>query len=223
MGFFRKLLRALYYIAVVLSTLAAVVFLSLWFRYGHIDYAELGGTHNGSLASFSFWHLSAYPGVLVADYEHIDVVDVPRAARWVKAVLSVPHWKIHWSFEKETNQDPFAFHWSEPLLPGMTGFKMNYPDSTIQWHAFAFGQQRPQLVWGGELRTSHTAVMFPLWAMNILTLFLPAIWIMSRFDRSRRRARRGLCAKCGYDLRAHAPGSNCPECGTAVAPASPPQ
>ena len=26
-----------------------------------------------------------------------------------------------------------------------------------------------------------------------------------------------LCPKCSYDLRAHAPGSLCPECGTPVA------
>jgi hypothetical protein len=35
--------------------------------------------------------------------------------------------------------------------------------------------------------------------------------------RQRRSARLGLCPKCSYDLRAHAPGSACPECGTPVA------
>ena len=31
------------------------------------------------------------------------------------------------------------------------------------------------------------------------------------------REERGLCPSCGYDLRAHAPGERCPECGTPAA------
>ena len=35
--------------------------------------------------------------------------------------------------------------------------------------------------------------------------------------RHRKLAPVGLCSKCGYDLRAHATGDTCPECGTPVA------
>ena len=31
------------------------------------------------------------------------------------------------------------------------------------------------------------------------------------------RLRKGLCLKCGYDLRAHGGGDRCPECGSALA------
>ena len=36
--------------------------------------------------------------------------------------------------------------------------------------------------------------------------------------RARNRLRRGLCPNCAYDLRAHAPGQICPECGTPILP-----
>ena len=53
----------------------------------------------------------------------------------------------------------------------------------------------------------------PYWLLTVLTLVLPVtstgLWIKHR-ARRRRRAR-GLCATCGYDLRA-TPG-RCPECG----------
>jgi threonine/homoserine/homoserine lactone efflux protein len=33
-------------------------------------------------------------------------------------------------------------------------------------------------------------------------------------EKRERRLRRGLCPKCGYDLRATPKGDRCPECGT---------
>ena len=48
-------------------------------------------------------------------------------------------------------------------------------------------------------------------------LVLPALVLVARGRLSSRPARRGLCRSCGYDLRAHAKGERCPECGMAVA------
>jgi hypothetical protein len=45
-------------------------------------------------------------------------------------------------------------------------------------------------------------------------------WQIKRRRTRLRRERAGLCPTCSYDLRAHAPGSACPECGTPI-PASP--
>ena len=54
----------------------------------------------------------------------------------------------------------------------------------------------------------------PHWAAVSLSAVLPASWLVRRCRRAR-RGRAGLCASCGYDLRA-TPG-RCPECGTAAA------
>ena len=61
----------------------------------------------------------------------------------------------------------------------------------------------------------HDSLWVPLWFPTLLSLILPAVWL-HRFRSERRKQREGLCLVCGYDLRAHAPGQVCPECGTPV-------
>jgi hypothetical protein len=62
----------------------------------------------------------------------------------------------------------------------------------------------------------------PLWpGFAINTVFYAAVlWVLFAAPfalRKWRRIRRGLCPKCGYDLRVRASDSAvCPECGTAV-------
>jgi len=55
------------------------------------------------------------------------------------------------------------------------------------------------------------AVVVPYWAISGI-LALSPVWRSLRWCRARRRRRRGLCAACGYDLRASP--DRCPECGT---------
>ena len=69
----------------------------------------------------------------------------------------------------------------------------------------------------------HWELALPAWLLVALTLPLPA-WRtrgVLRDRRRRRRARRGLCPSCGYDLRA-TPG-RCPECGMRVGESKPPE
>lgn len=55
------------------------------------------------------------------------------------------------------------------------------------------------------------ALIIPNWFLVLVTLVLPAAWLGKRL-RARRRASRGFCATCGYDVRASP--ARCPECGT---------
>ena len=57
---------------------------------------------------------------------------------------------------------------------------------------------------------SRRNLMFPIWLPIPLFIVLPALW-GKRYLGQRRRARLGLCRKCGYDLRAST--ERCPECG----------
>lgn len=53
-------------------------------------------------------------------------------------------------------------------------------------------------------------VILPYWTICLI-LAIPVVGSIRHAVRRRRRARQGLCATCGYDLRASS--SSCPECG----------
>jgi hypothetical protein len=60
----------------------------------------------------------------------------------------------------------------------------------------------------------YKSLTLPYWIPALLFTGLPAWWL---FLYRRRRPTPGLCPACRYDLRAHAPGQKCPECGTVIA------
>jgi hypothetical protein len=117
----------------------------------------------------------------------------------------------HWSHRDRTYWDWHA--WSPP---GGTR------PATGPWHhRLGFGWGRQSWSGGSGWMASGDRRWFacPHWFPVVLAGSILA----SRFTglvcrtRRRRRAGRGLCANCGYDLRA-TPG-RCPECGTPPAPA----
>jgi hypothetical protein len=81
---------------------------------------------------------------------------------------------------------------------------------------FAFDVRRPSYASAASRSTRDWRlyrVMFPHWAAAA-ALGLPPLGLLRSLvahARTRRRARRGLCRTCGYDLRATP--EQCPECG----------
>jgi hypothetical protein len=66
-----------------------------------------------------------------------------------------------------------------------------------------------------------THVILPWWLVFAAAVPLP-LWRLLTLRRllRRRRGERGLCAECGYDLRASTEAGRCPECGTPFQPRS---
>jgi hypothetical protein len=58
----------------------------------------------------------------------------------------------------------------------------------------------------------------PCWLPGLLTMIMPTVALL-RWRRARYRMSKGLCRRCGYDLRAST--DKCPECGTSI-PQRPP-
>ena len=73
-----------------------------------------------------------------------------------------------------------------------------------------FGYQADASSDAGVVVAQSWGVAFPMWIPAALFAAVPAGRLVRRLNRRRRAA--GLCARCGYDLRA-TPG-RCPECGT---------
>jgi len=63
------------------------------------------------------------------------------------------------------------------------------------------------------------SITIPYWFPLLFCSLFPTYWLYRRL-RPRPTDLPDHCQKCGYDLRAHNPGTKCPECGTPV-PASP--
>lgn len=102
--------------------------------------------------------------------------------------------------------------WAPSIRPYY--FPYRAPDGFITWLGFGF---RTKTIDSGPVRHRQVSVMFPYWLVATLLAVWPGALL---FALSRRRSRStvGLCANCGYDLRASP--DRCPECGTAVAPVS---
>jgi predicted RNA-binding Zn-ribbon protein involved in translation (DUF1610 family) len=87
-------------------------------------------------------------------------------------------------------------------------FPLPWHNSTSQWSA-----AKPAYLywWTGNVET-------PYWPFVVLMLPV-GTWVLRRhwrIARVQKRRKRGLCATCGYDLRAHTPNQRCPECGELV-------
>lgn len=58
---------------------------------------------------------------------------------------------------------------------------------------------------------TYRAIGLPFWLLAFLTALPPTARLVGQQRRRRRESLRGICRRCGYDLRA-TPG-RCPECG----------
>ncbi len=76
----------------------------------------------------------------------------------------------------------------------------------IAWWSIAFGYDVVDFGQGSW----HAGIDIPFW--SILATQTTAAWLL--YFKRKRRARRGLCTQCGYDLRASK--DRCPECGTPI-------
>lgn len=91
----------------------------------------------------------------------------------------------------------------------LTNEAMGINEFSRGWGALTFGRD-PAV---GEDRSVYIGFTAPCWIALVGFSVLPSLASL-RVLRPRRRCSRGLCTRCGYDLRAS--WGRCPECGAPV-------
>ena len=134
----------------------------------------------------------------------------------------------YWNLRNGNAGFPF-FHDTSTMMmyPYAAGAAAGIAESRWHWRDFTLyrasrGKKDLWMELDGQTyttadRMTEYSVVVPWWSFVAIGLILPP-FALRRFRRARRwrrRVREGLCAQCGYDLRA-TPG-RCPECGTAAA------
>ena len=128
-----------------------------------------------------------------------------------KAVVAFGH-----AFAFRSAAGTLRFHWNYVRRPeDAVSIGSVYGDAEpnrlgFAWNVAPTGRMAPN----GKPWARQGTVAVPHWFVIAGSAILPVVWLIGR-RRARRRARGGLCAACGYDLRA-SPG-RCPECGTPAA------
>jgi hypothetical protein len=115
--------------------------------------------------------------------------------------------------------------WKSPIAPAETPSALS-----LELPGFKFGRRcmteetpppygHPEELEGPPAPKTfvRVSVRFPLWPLPLLFAIYPTIVLIRGPLRRRRRRKRGLCIRCGYDLTGNVSGV-CPECATPAAP-----
>jgi hypothetical protein len=179
----RRLLNTFLGISLLLCVATAVLWLRSYYSKDKLSWASPYSTTSAGTAANGVY-LVSNGGAIVFGQE---------SGTWAK---SFPYWG-------ETYDGPRGFSLrSEPhprysIGPGFWG--NNYVDA-----------QRASR-WNPAYVNHERFIRIPWWAIFVTALLTSTPFLVPEVRRRRRRLR-GLCVRCGYDLRA-TPGG-CPECGT---------
>jgi len=183
-GVMRMCLRILWNGIAAISLLLCIAMVSLWIRGYRVE----------DLVS---WHRTEWWTIVRSVPDRI-MVDV-NVSDWSHGKMGIEY------AQGPANPDAVdSARWT-----GLT-LNVDAKDRWIRWERGGFALWH----WGSPQGNSISTIVTPTWAWVVATGIPWMAWTLGKLHRrfkARRAAKAGLCAVCGYDLRA-TPG-RCPECG----------
>jgi hypothetical protein len=201
-----RIIRAItFHLAALVSLVVAVAALGLlgrqrdvsdrWWAWRSMKFAD-----DGRLIVSREWALVSWGGRIVVQRSAVEHLD----------------WDPAFQIASRHNGFVYEFHTPGANPWGFTTFPASLGPKTRVWvHAPGFRAASTTTAAHWQ-RGRYFELMLPLWCIIAVAGVLPLVW---EFRYRRRRARRvraskGLCASCGYDLRATP--ERCPECGASA-------
>jgi hypothetical protein len=202
----RRVLRHFFTFAAGLSLLLCIAVCVLWARSYRLNEGITRGRPDPTGMRRVFWYCSSSVGGIkfgYCDHRRADGAEFRR----INSYYNVRRggWRV----------------WSVPYNggPGKELARLRSFDAgSLQDQRILMNDGYPD---AGTIATgigSDTWLTFPHWVPAVLFGSMPTWQLIHRLTARRRRAR-GLCRRCGYDLRASP--ERCPECGTPVPSNSP--
>jgi hypothetical protein len=198
----RRLLALCSAASLVVCVAACVLFVRSYFVHDTLWYREAG---DRQVLRQRAWQLRSGRGTLSyeATVTHLD-----------RLPTAMPQERFESLYAQWSAPDPVIRHFSRAPDDDLPR-ELRAADPNNGWYHLGFGALQDR----GASYRSRRAIAIPHLALIAAGLILPAHRLRS-FRRARRRARAGLCRRCGYDLRASP--ERCPECGAPPAAAASP-
>ena len=185
----KRIFRIIFSVFSWVSLFLCILCLILWVRNSH-GYLDII-----SATRFQQWSLGTNRGMLVAENRYL--THGLEKSSWRRGMVGQPcAYSDHWTITTSgTLLSP------EPIMLNCTLYRGNYGQSV----------EVSSLGWTTtDVRYLATPFLAAVLAMSLLPLISCAMVVMVHYKK--KSIRSGLCAVCGYDLRATL--DRCPECGS---------
>jgi hypothetical protein len=204
-----------------LAVVVCAVSIYQWVRgYWVADVWEASAGHAGiTVSATRSVRVTSGRGVVIVMYSHQRSSHPPVTRTWNRVRSASRRWTYEEEGPEVPRQESRHRRFDHNTMdPG----QLNLQNRTL-WQKLGFnawsGRSNASYLGIGPMRVDSWTGRAPYWAIVLASGAVASLWLRTAGRRllnvrRRRRAGRGLCGRCGYDVRASP--ERCPECGEVV-------